>query len=183
MKVFPESFPTCNFTGFGSDKFKARLKTDGSVQLCKANYGVIHMSMLCHQPAFKQHYGSKVVTSRTTHGGRMRGGVPKLGEMEIITLLNKGMTHVLEELTFSSDMVNVDICKSCRALVSNCFCDDLCTDSTTITTQWPLVKVDLANTTMSFHGESVYNDEVPSGLSVPRSKRPVSGTTSVFVYQ
>ncbi|KAJ3409524.1 hypothetical protein HDV05_004415 [Chytridiales sp. JEL 0842] len=77
-----------------------RRNASGDLERVKADYGVCQIWQLGHLSSDKQHYLSHVPKTASVGRGRLHGFPVKLGEMEILNLLSRGMTYV---------MINLDI--------------------------------------------------------------------------
>jgi len=112
---------------------------DGSQRVVRASHGIMHILFLRHVAALKYHYLFRAVRAITVTEGRMRGGMPRMGEGEPMAALMQGMPATVRDAVVSSDMVEADICSGCRRLVINCDCSHPKPSPTKIMAKYPLI--------------------------------------------
>jgi len=95
-----------------------------SVVPVRANYGTIRVMQSSFLASFRMSSTYSLAGSRTmrAQSRSSMGGSRSLGEMEVMQLLASGMTHTLTELSVSSDMIRVNVCRVCRCLEIMCEC-------------------------------------------------------------
>ncbi|KAJ3083784.1 hypothetical protein HDU99_006287 [Rhizoclosmatium hyalinum] len=126
-------------------------------------YGIAHYWQLYHLVRDKQQYMSEIPSSTSTVKGRLRGSGVRVGEMETHAMVSLGLVHCLSELTKSSDVVIVQICKSCRRLVVLCDCPISSSSplqSTEIAVRMIVVKADIQMAIYRINGDKSYLDAV-----------------------
>lgn len=74
---------------------------------------------------FKHHSPSKPVTSIKTPCGKMHNGTPRLGEMEVLSMLMQCITVNVSDAVESTDGSRIIICSGCSTLLFSCDCEVL----------------------------------------------------------
>lgn len=96
--------------------------SDGKKRVIKCSYGIMSILQLRHIPSLKQHYPSTVTKSLTTKRGRYRGGTPRVGETDLLSIMMQGLNVLAKECVVTSDLANFTICSVCNALPDFCDC-------------------------------------------------------------
>lgn len=164
---------TCQFTELGDGDNKA-LVLDDSGSPCTADYGVIRVWQLGHVARDKQQFSSEVPRGMSAPAGRLSGSSVRVGEMELIALLSKGMIACASEMLDCSDMAVVTLCSACRRLSILCDCKPGCVETMRAELRYSVVRADVCTAIYSL-GLSGY---VRSTSSSPRAPKPDLGTSS-----
>jgi hypothetical protein len=89
------------------------------------SYGIMTILQLRHVAALKHHYPSTIFESITVPRGRYRGGTPRLGEVEIMSIIMQMLPACVRDVINKSDKCTTDICSGCFRLIINCDCPRL----------------------------------------------------------
>jgi hypothetical protein len=88
----------------------------------RASYGIMTILQLRHIATLKHHYPSTAFTSITVPRGRYRGGTPRLGEAELMSLMMQMVPACVRDSLITSDKCIVPVCSICGKLIINCDC-------------------------------------------------------------
>lgn len=116
---------TAYFRTVGTSVQSFKGNSNSTMQIIKCNYGTIRLMQSPFMTNDKLQY-TRVTSGRNTKislKGKQAGGSIALGEMEIQQILGNGMSSVMKELTFRSDMVTIYKCNGCNCLEFLCDCD------------------------------------------------------------
>lgn len=96
--------------------------SDGKMRKIKCSYGIMPLLQLRHISALKQHYPSAAVRSIKTKRGRYRGGTPRVGETDLLSMMMAGMYLLAMECVITTDLAVFSVCSLCNALPDLCDC-------------------------------------------------------------
>jgi len=137
----------CNFEGIGTDQVVVKSRNghgdNAKPEPCVADYGICTFLHLMHLVRDKQHYCSSVPRGLQAPNGRLSGSSVRLGEMELLAMMSKGMVSCVSEVLDCSDECVVDICSRCRRLSLLCDCPSPKPNCTKVVTRANLAKFDV----------------------------------------
>lgn len=98
------------------------MDSNGQKRVIKCSYGIMNVMQLRHIPSLKQHYPSGPVRSLKTRRGRYRGGTPRIGETDLLSMMMRNLDKLAKESVVTTDMTRFTICSICNALPDLCDC-------------------------------------------------------------
>lgn len=107
-----------------------------------ADYGIGTMWLLSHVASDKQHHSHEVPRGLRELKGRLHGAPVRYGEMDTGCMAQKGMFHVLQEMSDSADTVSMSVCCNCRKATNLCDCQSDESQTTDVLLRMPIVKLD-----------------------------------------
>lgn len=185
MTQRPLNSYTCNFRYPGTERMVQRKdQKSGNLINCTADYGIAHFWLLCHLSRDKQHYLSDVPRGPGIGKGRLRGKPVRFGEMELLTMVAKGMIHTVTEFLDSYDLVEIPICARCRRLSILCDCErDLKPLVTFMAVRACLVKVDICRAVYTLHLQKARKEQIESELEDLLGEVTLGEVASSFKYE
>jgi len=120
---------------------------NGMERTVRCEYGIARLAQLRHLPALKQHYPSSAVRSVTVPRGRYRGGTPRTGETELLSMLMGGQNIHTAENVQASDGSYQTVCSCCRAIPIYCDCSFPKPETTTVSVRYAVTMMNVYGTT------------------------------------
>jgi hypothetical protein len=120
--------------------------SNGEMRTIKCSYGIISVLQLRHISSLKQHYPSTVTRSLTTKGGRYRGGTPRVGETDLLSITMQGLNVLAKECVTTSDLADFAIYSGCNALPDFCDYASPKPDVKEVTCRWSAVQACMFST-------------------------------------
>lgn len=96
--------------------------SNGEKRVIRCSYGIMSILQLRHISSLKQHYPSTPVRSLMTKRGRYRGGTPRIGETDLLSLMMQNLNVLAKECVVTTDLTKFTICSVCNALPDLCDC-------------------------------------------------------------
>lgn len=144
LKIEPTT-ATALLTMYGRKiSFKDTNKIERTI---KCNYGIMRVLQLRHLSSLKQHYPASPVSSITVRRGRYREGTPRLGEMELFSMLMQNLSQCVSEAVTSDGSSIVTVCSGCAALPLYCDCPTPKPETTKVVIRYSAVQLNTYLTT------------------------------------
>lgn len=115
----------------------------GRERVVRCNYGIARITQIRHMAVLKQHFAREGPSGPKMHSGKMRGGTPRLGETEILSMLMQNLVLNTSDAVATDGLCDVTKCSVCCALPIFCDCANPKPPTTTCQVRYSMTELNV----------------------------------------